>query len=168
MDIFHTWILFTIITLSSWIVDSSYINRLNFGLTYHKEGKSGFTSIVWKYQKKLILSLTMYSTVRGSPFSAVDLRCFETTELGRPLTQRCNQQNNSREYSRYAVCKQKQLLQQHVKKLVQTHTIAHAKVISYIETILKDMTHRPKRSFIHLGIAKSWFGIADNRDMGKK
>ena len=55
-----------------------------------------------------------------------------------------------------------------MKKLVQTHTIAHAKVISYIETILKDMTHRPKRSFIHLGgIAKSWFRIADNRDMAK-
>ena len=66
------------------------------------------------------------------------------------------------------MCKQKQLLQQHVKKLVQTYTIAHAKVISYIETILNDMTHRPKRSFIHLGvIAKSWFRIADDRDIAK-
>ena len=178
MAIFHTWILLTIITVSSWIVDSSYINRLNFGLTYHKEGKLKLISNKWLHiyrleipEKADIVTDNVFDCqqrLRGSPFSAVDQRCFETTELGRPLTQRCNQQNNSREYIRYGVCKQKQLLQQHVKKLVQTHTIAHAKVISYIETILKDMTHRPKRSFIHLGgIAKSWFGIADDRDMAK-
>ena len=126
MAIFHTWILFTIITLSTWIVDSSYINRLNFGLTYHKQGKLKLISNNWLHiyrlkipEKADIVTDNVFDCqqrLRGSPFSDVDQWCFETTELGRPLTQRCNQQNNSREYIRYAVCKQKQLLQQHVKK----------------------------------------------------
>ena len=88
--------------------------------------------------------------------------------MGIGLSSRCNQRNNSAAFIRYAICTQQRLLQLHLRKLVATHSKSRAEAVSTIHTIFRDLTVRPRRSLIHLGgLAKSIFGIADDRDMSK-